>query len=139
MHNILKKSFLSWQILLLIISACIVFLFSWAYYEYNSQSFSSLKFQNALRQKNIEADNYRSDFCQYLQEDNEWHAVDTTLNKKPDGVDVLVYLEDSLCCWTGQVLPFRQENDSVLLNHVVKMANTWYIINHKKYNQWDIY
>ncbi len=139
MLKIVKKSLLSWQFFLLVASVIIVYLFSWAFYNYNSQSFSSLKFQSALQQKTLEADNYRIDFCHYLAKGEEWFAVDTTSKKKPIGVDILVYDNDSLCCWTGQVLPFQKENVSVLQERVAKISNTWYIIDHNKCKQWDVY
>ncbi len=139
MLKIVKKSLLSWQFFLLLISVVIVSLFSWAYYSYNTQSFSTLKFQSALQQKTIEADNYRNDFCNYLERGEEWFAVDTTSKKKPVGVDILVYSNDSLCCWTGQVLPFQHEDPSVLQKHVAKISNTWYIIEHNTCKQWDVY
>ena len=102
-------------------------------YEVITHSFSSLRFQNVLHQKSIEAQNYRNVFCTYLNKDKEWFAVDTTLKKKPDGVDVLVYKNDSLCCWTGQVLPFKKESVTLLNNRVAKLSNAWYYIEKTKY------
>lgn len=134
-----KKVLLCWQFIFFIAAIVITTLFSWAYINYNSDSYNSLRFQDALNQKSIEANNFTSYFVQYLDEDNEWKAIDTALSSKPIGVDILVYKKDSLCCWTSPVLPFQNEDVSLLQGRVVKLANTWYSVQHQLYREWDVY
>ncbi len=135
----LKRFLFSWQVLLLFASILVTWLFSWAYYNYNNQSFSSLRFQNILQQQVVESERYVKEFKSYLTNADEWKAVDTTMASKPEGIEVLVYKGDSLCCWTNQVLPFRNEDVSLLKQRVALFGNTWYLIKSKKYKDWDIF
>ncbi len=139
MYKTLKNFFISWQLILFIGSAMLISLFSWAYYNYNNHSFSALRFQNVLQQKSIEADNFIVNFKSQLKENDEWGAVETTLKSKPNGIEILVYKADSLCCWTGQVLPFRDENINLLNQRVVKLENTWYLVDKTPYQNWQIF
>ncbi len=139
MRNRLLRFVLTWQVLLLVVTILVTMLFSWAYFNYNNHSFSSLRFQNILQQQAVEAERFVKEFNTYLSEGDEWKAVDTTMVSKPKGIEILVYNKDSLCCWTNQVLPFRNENVAILKNKVAQLANTWYLIKNKKYKQWDIY
>ncbi len=139
MRNRLLRFVLTWQVLLLVVTIVVTMLFSWAYYNYNNNSFSSLRFQNILQQQVVESEQFVKEFNLYLLEGDEWKAVDTTMASKPKGIEILVYKQDSLCCWTNQVLPFRNEDVSILKNKVAQLANTWYLIKQKKYKQWDVF
>ncbi|MCW3787363.1 sensor histidine kinase [Plebeiibacterium sediminum] len=139
MRNRLLRFVSTWQVLLLVVTIVVTMLFSWAYYNYNNNSFSSLRFQNILQQQVVESEQYVKQFKSYLIEGDEWKAVDTTMASKPKGIEILVYKNDSLCCWTNQVLPFRNEDVSILKNKVAQLANTWYLIKQKKYKQWDVF
>ncbi len=139
MQNRLKHIVLTWQVILLFVSILVTWLFSWAYFNYNNQSFSSLRFQNILQQQVVESERYVKEFDSYLIEGDEWKAVDTTMASKPEGIEILVYKNDSLCCWTNQVLPFRNENDSLFKQKVALFGNTWYLIKSKKYKDWNVY
>ncbi|WP_075591215.1 sensor histidine kinase [Labilibacter marinus] len=139
MQRLHKFYFLSWQYILFLVSILLVVLFSWAYQNYNHHSFNALRFQNALHQKSKEAEIYADKFVEKLRANEEWFAVDSTDNSKPKGIEVLVYKEDSLCAWTNQVLPYKKESVSILSRRVVKLTNTWYIINRIPYKEWDLF
>jgi signal transduction histidine kinase/Ca2+/Na+ antiporter len=116
-----------------------VWLFSWAYYEYNYHTFSTLRFQNMINQKHLEAEAFGSLFTKHLQEGEEWQAIDKTYENKPEGIEVIVYKNDSLCAWSNQVLPFMHEDIAQFSQKVAKLANTWYIIKNIEYSTWKIY
>ncbi|TLX70829.1 HAMP domain-containing protein [Labilibacter sediminis] len=139
MHNPKKFSFLSWQYILLAASVIMVMLLSWAFYNYNHHSFNALRFKNALHQKSREANSFTTEFTKHLNLDSEWHAIEVTEKYKPDGVEVLVYKSDSLHCWTSQVLPYENEDISLLMDRVTKLGNTWYLIEKTDYQDWDIF
>lgn len=139
MQKIKNKYLFSWQHLLFFVSVLLSFLFSWTYYNYNHHSFNALRFQNALQQKSEEADIFAHTFIQKLRPNQEWFAVDSTETIKPRGVELLVYKNDSLCAWTGEVLPFKNESISLLSRRVAKLLNTWYIIKRIPHAHWDIF
>ncbi len=116
-----------------------VFLFSWAYENYNHHSFNALRFQNALHQKSKDAERFVNSFTEKLRLGEEWYAVDSTESDKPKGVDVLVYRNDSLCAWTNEVLPYQKEEISILSRRVVKLSNTWYIVKRVPFNEFDVF
>ncbi len=139
MQKIKNKFSFSWQHLLFFVSVLLASLFSWAYYNYNHHSFNALRFENALQQKSKQADAFAYNFTQKLRPNQEWFAVDSTEASKPQGVDLLVYKNDSLCAWTSEILPFENESMSLLSRRVAKLLNTWYIIKRIPHDDWDIF
>ncbi|MCW3807092.1 sensor histidine kinase [Plebeiibacterium marinum] len=139
MRKRLLTTLFSWQIILFVASLFIATLFSWAYYNFNDHSFSALRFQNVLHQQIIESRQFVMEFNKHLEEGDEWKAVDTTMYSQPEGIEVLVYKGDSLCCWTNQVLPYKNEDAKLLEKRVTKLANTWYLIEKNQYKEWSVY
>ncbi|MGQ1787576.1 MULTISPECIES: sensor histidine kinase [unclassified Saccharicrinis] len=139
MQRLKKYSSVNWQYLLFAVSFMLVLLFSWAYHNYNHHSFNAIRFQNSLHQKSKEAEVFAERFIEKLRPGQEWMAVDSTDTSKPQGVEILVYKNDSLQAWTNQVLPYRKESISLLSRRVVKLTNTWYIVKRIPHEEWDLF
>jgi signal transduction histidine kinase len=92
-----------------------------------------------INQKHLEAEGFGNLFTKYLQDGEEWKAIDQASEYKPEGIEIVVYKNDSLCAWSNQVLPFGQEGITKLDHKVAKLANTWYIIKNIEYSGWKIF